>query len=104
MELITEQSVIQWSEHNSLRKYAHQYLRTTHQNPGISMVDHMDTNYVAFNTLDKVKAVSENGPKLDEAQKGSCIHRWTLIQAAGPYCSEDIIRVMKSIQVILNSS
>ena len=98
MELITEQSVIQWSEHNSLRKYANQYLRTTHQNPGISMVDHMDTNYVAFNTLEKVKAVSENG-KLDEAQKGSCVHRWTLIQAAGPYCSEDIIRVMKSIQV-----
>ena len=46
MELITEQSVIHWSEHNSIRKYAQLYLRTTHQAPGISMVDLMDTNYI----------------------------------------------------------
>lgn len=42
--------------------------------------------------------------RLDEAQKGTCVHRWTLIQAPGPFCSEDIIRVMKSIQPLLNES
>ena len=103
MDLITEQSIIQWSEHNSVRKYAQQYLRNTHQAPGISVVELMDTNYVAFNTLEKVKSVSESG-KLDEAQKGTCVHRWTLMQVPGPYCSEDIIRVMKSIQPLLNES
>jgi len=103
MELITEQSIIHWSENNTIRKYCQQYLRTTHQSPGISVVDLMDTNYVAFNTLEKVKSVSENG-KLDEAQKGTCVHRWTLMQVPGPYCSEDIIRVMKSIQPLLNES
>ena len=45
----------------------------------------------------------QNG-KLDEAQKGTCVHRWTLMQVPGPYCSEDIIRVMKSIQPLLNES
>ena len=61
---------------------------------------------IAFNTLEKVKVANsaENSGKLDEAQKGTCAHRWTLMQAAGPYCSEDIIRVMKSIQPLLNES
>ena len=63
----------------------------------------MDSNYVAFNTLEKVKSLNESG-KLDEAQKGTCVHRWTLMQAPGPFCSEDIIRVMKSIQPQLNES
>ena len=38
MELITEQSIIHWSENNTIRKYCQQYLRTTHQSPGIRLV------------------------------------------------------------------
>ena len=32
------------------------------------------------------------------------MHKWSLIHAPGPYCSEDIMRVMKSLQPILNAS
>ena len=104
LELIQEISVYNLSNsQNSLLRYAKQYLRNSSNAPAISMVDMMDSNYVAFNTLEKVKSLSEAG-KLDEAQKGSCVHRWTLMQAPGPYCSEDIIRVMKSIQPLLNES
>ena len=104
LELIQEISVYNLNNsQSSLLKYAKQYLRNSSSTAAISMVDMMDSNYVAFNTLEKVKSLSEAG-KLDEAQKGSCVHRWTLMQAPGPYCSEDIVRVMKSIQPLLNES
>ena len=32
------------------------------------------------------------------------MHKWTLLQAIGPYCSEDIIRVMKALQPFLNEA
>ena len=90
----------------SFYRYAKQYLKRSSQDlASISMVDLMDTNYVAFNTLEKVSKNPNNETgKLDEAQKGTCVHRWTLMQAPGPFCSEDIIRVMKSIQPLLNES
>lgn len=100
LELITE--IGRNQQNNSLLKTAKSYLKNANNpNPSISMVDLMDTNFVAFNTLEKVKILTETG-KLDEAQKGTCVHRWTLIQASGPFCSEDIVRVMKSIQPLLN--
>ena len=42
--------------------------------------------------------------KLDEAQKGACLHKWPLLPSAGPSCSEDVIRVMKSLRPVLNTS
>ena len=78
LEMILEISVYNLTSgvNNSLLKYAKQYLKTQHaaNAPAISMVDLMDTNYVAFNTLEKVKNLNEVG-KLDEAQKGTCVHR-----------------------------
>ena len=46
----------------------------------------------------------ENGPdlKLDSGQMANCVHKWTLVKAPGPHCSEDILRVMKSLQPLLN--
>lgn len=102
LELIQDQSMTLMNNHNSLLKHCKQYLRSL-RSQTISMVDLMDTNFVAFSTLEKVKGLTESG-KLDEAQKGTCVHRWTLMQAQGPFCSEDIIRVMKSIQPLLNDS
>lgn len=57
LELIQEISVYNLTnqQNNSLLKYVKQYLRNSHQQPSISMVDLMDTNYVVFNTLEKVK-------------------------------------------------
>ena len=48
----------------------------------------------------------ENSPdlKLDDNQMANCVHKWTLVNAPGPHCSEDILRVMKSLQPILNQS
>ena len=104
LALIQEISVYNLSNsQSSLLKYAKQYLKQTSAWPESCLVDKMDSNYVAFNTLEKVKSLIEAG-KLDEALKATCVHRWTLMQAPGPYCSEDIVRVMKSIQPLLNES
>ena len=48
----------------------------------------------------------ENSPdlKLDDNQMANCVHKWTLVNAPGPHCSEDILRVMKSLQPLLNQS
>ena len=68
----------------------------------------MDGNEVIFLALNQVKTASEvatsSVTKLDEAQKGTCLHKWPLLPSAGPSCSEDVIRVMKSLKPVLNTS
>ncbi|CAB4058261.1 MED13 [Lepeophtheirus salmonis] len=97
LELISKQCSFHPScSFDTIVKYSEQYLKSSSaQNQhSISMVELMDGNEVIFLALDQ----------LDESQKETCLHKWTLIQAEGPYCSEDIIRVMKSIQPILNET
>ena len=54
LELITE--IGRNQQNNSLLKTAKSYLKNANNpNPSISMVDLMDTNFVAFTTLEKVK-------------------------------------------------
>ena len=85
-----------------------QYLRSTLQPPPLSMVELMDGNEVIFLALNQVKTASDPATssvtKLDEAQKGACLHKWPLLPSAGPSCSEDVIRVMRSLKPVLNTS
>ena len=106
LELVQQQSTHNLTSHNSLVKYSKQYLKAAaHPTSSISMVEHMDNNEVVFSALEQVKSAgNSDSPKLDEAHKGSCIHKWTLLQAPGPYCSEDVIRVMKALQPVLNDA
>ncbi len=118
MDLIIKQSTFYMSSHNALYKYSHQYLRTAVQPTSISMVELVDGNDVIFSTLEQVKTVTTpcgegkdsvhqqqiQSAKLDLAQKGTCLHKWALLPAPGPMCSEDIIRVMKSLQPVLNTA
>jgi mediator of RNA polymerase II transcription subunit 13 len=108
LELIHQQSTFATSQQNAIVKYSRQYLRNTTQPPSLSMVELMDGNDVIFVALNQVKTASDPATspvtKLDEAQKGTCLHKWSLLPAAGPNCSEDVIRVMKSLKPILNMS
>ncbi len=121
MDLIIRQSSFWASSQNALLRYSRHYLRTVVQPTTISMVEVMDGNDVIFAALQQVKNVtaplsSGSGggagkeaaqiqtAKLDEAQKGTCLHKWALLPSPGPLCSEDIIRVMKSLQPLLNRS
>ena len=102
-DVIQEQSIYNVNSQNVLVKYSDLYLKSTTQRQDISMVELMDFNFVTFAALERVKNMNEAG-KLDEAQKGTCVHRWALMQAHGPHCSEDVIRVMKALHPILNDS
>ncbi len=118
LELILRQSSFSASGQNALFKYSRQYLRTVVQPTPISMVELVDGNDVIFSALDQVRKVTvpvapsakegqqqqQQGSKLDEAQKGTCLHKWALLPCPGPLCSEDVIRVMKSLQPLLNNS
>ena len=108
LELIHRQSTYAAGAPSALAKYSSQYLRSTLQPPPLSMVELMDGNEVIFLALNQVKTASEvatsSVTKLDEAQKGTCLHKWPLLPSAGPSCSEDVIRVMKSLKPVLNTS
>ena len=106
LELIQQQFVYPVSLQSSLSKCSELYLKQVNakfRNQS-SRVEHMDNNYVIYITLDQVKNQIDATTKLDDKQKANCVHKWTLINAPGPYCSEDIIRVMKSLQPVLNQS
>ena len=108
LELIHQQSSYAAGAPNALAKYARQYLRSTLQPPSLSMVELTDGNEVIFVALNQVKTASDPATssvtKLDEALKGTCLHKWPLLPSAGPMCSEDVIRVMKSLRPLLNTS
>lgn len=118
LDLIHRQSAFPLSGQNALLRFARHYLRNTAQPTNISMVEMMDGNEVIFAALEQVKvAAAENNAssavattasaaptKLDENLKGACLHKWSLLPAPGPNCSEDVIRVMKALQPVLNRS
>jgi mediator of RNA polymerase II transcription subunit 13 len=95
---------------NALLKCSDQYLRqlASHHPPTLSMVELMDNNYVISSAIEQFVKKSLDDKykqnKVNSSPKGNCVHKWTLIHAPGPYCSEDIMRVMKSLQPILNAS
>jgi mediator of RNA polymerase II transcription subunit 13 len=107
LELVQQQSAHNLTAHNSIVKYSKLYLKSSpHPSASMSMIELMDSNEVVSGALEQVKsaACSDAAAKLDEALKGSCVHKWTLLQAPGPHCSEDIVRVMKALQPVLNDA
>eukprot|EP00096_Caligus_rogercresseyi_P001989 TRINITY_DN1357_c0_g1_i1.p1 TRINITY_DN1357_c0_g1~~TRINITY_DN1357_c0_g1_i1.p1 ORF type:complete len:1138 (-),score=389.25 TRINITY_DN1357_c0_g1_i1:403-3405(-) len=114
LELLTKQVSFHPScSFDSLLKYSEEYLKSSSAQSlhSISPVELNDGNDVIFLALNQVKSSgllpsssSSSSSKLDESQRDSCLHKWTLVHAEGPYCSEDILRVMKSLQPILNET
>ena len=94
---------------NALLKCSDQYLRQlASQSPStLSLVEMMDSNYVISSALEPSNKNNDDENRKtakSNISKRDCVHKWTLLNAPGPYCSEDIMRVMKSLQPILNAS
>ncbi|TRY70349.1 hypothetical protein TCAL_02438 [Tigriopus californicus] len=108
LDLIHLQSIFPTSAQNALLKYSKQYLKSSCQLAPVNMVELMDANNVIFQALEQVKNASDPATtsvtKLEESQKQTCLHRWPLLKSEGPLCSEDVIRVMGSLQPCLHES
>lgn len=108
LDLIHLQSIFPTSAQNALLKYSKQYLKSSCQLAPVNMVELMDANNVIFQALEQVKNASDPATtsvtKLEESQKQTCLHRWPLLKTEGPLCSEDVIRVMGSLQPCLHES
>jgi len=107
MEVIQQQAGLFSSEHSSIINYSNHYLRnTTRQQHIINIVEDMDGTDTIWAALETVRASSTEGGKsdLDMSSKSGCLHKWPIIPAPGPFCSEDIVRVMKCLSPVLNIS
>ncbi len=98
------------AEQSGLLRCAKQHFRSSRNNSeDVSMVELLDGNHVVFTALNQVKAVSSpeassKASSSEDSTRASCLHKWSLVPAPGPFCSEDLVRVMKALQPLLNSS
>jgi len=107
IKLIQQQVGFLPSEHSVVSKYSQLYLKTVAaQSPQLSMVEALDGAEVVWLALDTVRS-SPTPDKSNEDQsnhKQTCLHKWPLLTAPSPFCSEDIMRVMKCLSPVLNVS
>lgn len=107
LKLIQQQVGFLPSEHSVVYKYSQLYLKTVAaQSPQLSMVEALDGAEVVWLALDTVRS-SPQPDKNNEDQsnhKQTCLHKWPLLTAPSPFCSEDIMRVMKCLSPVLNVS
>merc|ERR1719357_1509875 len=107
MEIIQQQASLFASEHSSITNYSNHYLKNViRQQHAINIVEDMDGTDTIWAALETVRASSTEAGKsdLDISSKSGCLHKWPIIPAPGPFCSEDIVRVMKCLSPILNVS
>jgi len=107
MEVVQQQAGLFASEHSSIISYSNHYLKNiSSQQHNINIVEDMDGTDTIWAALETVRASSTEGGKsdLDLSAKSGCLHKWPIIPAPGPFCSEDIVRVMKCLSPMLNIS
>jgi len=106
IELIQQQAGLFTSEYNTLISYSQQYFKHSSRQHLINQVEEMDLTDTIWAALETVRASATDTGKsdLDMGGKVGCLHRWAVIPAAGPLSSEDIVRVMKCLLPILNTS
>jgi len=107
LEVIQQQAGLFASEHSSITTYSNHYLKNViRQQHAINIVEDMDGTDTIWAALETVRASSTEAGKsdLDISSKSGCLHKWPIIPAPGPFCSEDIVRVMKCLSPILNVS
>nr|CAD7425183.1 unnamed protein product [Timema monikensis] len=130
IELLREQCVIVQSMSNSLCRASRQFRGSA--GPGavpygttVNMLEFSDGNEVTHVALDQGRqALLESTTvamcKVEEMQQrqqmmqhtasggkgaaGPCVHRWPYLRARGPLCNQDIVRVMKILQPLLQDA
>ena len=107
IELIQQQAGLFTSDHSTILTYSQQFVRHSQRQPQtINMVEELDSSDTIWAALETVRAASTDSGRsdLDQAGKVGCLHRWSVLPAPGPVSSEDIVRAMKCLLPVLNTS
>ena len=107
IELIQQQAGLFSSDYNTLVNYSHHFFKNSHrQQQTINMVEELDSSDTIWAALETVRAAASESGRSDLEQSGKvgCLHRWSVLPAPGPVSSEDIVRAMKCLLPILNTS
>ncbi|XP_066998213.1 mediator of RNA polymerase II transcription subunit 13 isoform X2 [Anabrus simplex] len=127
IELVREQCVIVQSSSNSLYRASKQYRGSSGPSvpygTTVNVLEFTDSNEVTCLALEQGRQASLESMvamcKVEEMQQrqqqmmqhsgakglGSpCVHRWPYLRAMGPQCNQDIVRVMKSLQPLLQEA
>jgi mediator of RNA polymerase II transcription subunit 13 len=115
LELIREQCVFVPSTVNALCRAA-RYICTkpTVFSNSIHVLEYSDSNEVTTIALEQSRNTFDGLAvcKLEEGHQkhgsksgmGFAVHRWPFLRASGPQCNQDIVRVMKSLQPLLQEA
>lgn len=117
IELVREQCVMIQSTANSLYRSAHFYRAHVSQtySTTINILEFADGNEVTCLALDQSKISIDNMSicKMEDLQTSQrankvghvvCVHRWPFLKACGPQCNQDIVRVMRTLQPLLQEA
>ncbi|XP_046744733.1 mediator of RNA polymerase II transcription subunit 13-like isoform X2 [Diprion similis] len=104
LELLREQCLIVQSSASSLNRAARIYAGIKNYSslvPTVNTLEFNDGNEVSLAALDQGKVDSTPNEK---ANRVNGVHRWVFLRARGPQCSGDIVRVMRSLQPLLQEA
>jgi len=109
LDLVQKQVSLFPSDQNTLVRFSRQFQRNLSAQPHqISVVEALDGAEVIWSALETVRAGSSSSEtargELDTASKATCLHKWSIMPTPGPFCSEDIVRVMMCLMPALNYS
>lgn len=120
LELVREQCVIIQSTANALCRAArhlqrHNATSTASYRNAVNVLEFADSNDVTSVALEQSKIVTMDSLsmcKMEEARQAgkgagsatAAVHRWSFLKACGPACNQDIVRVMKALQPLLQEA
>ncbi|XP_072397237.1 mediator of RNA polymerase II transcription subunit 13 isoform X2 [Diabrotica undecimpunctata] len=113
IELVREQLVFIPNTTNSLCRVAGGYMRTkvNIHTSNIHLLEYSDSHDVTCIALEQSKNCLENmglckmeDIKQPKASQTITVHRWPFLRATGPQCNQDIVRVMRSLQPLLQEA
>lgn len=116
LELVREQCVMIQSTANSLCRTARhlkQLPATTPHNATIHDLEYSDGNEVTALALEQSKHMIDSLGMCSKMEEGSggrrggqtqAVHRWPFVKAKGPPSNQDIVRVMKLLQPLLQEA
>ncbi|XP_066252253.1 mediator of RNA polymerase II transcription subunit 13 isoform X2 [Euwallacea similis] len=112
LDLICNQLVFIPNTANALcraARYVRQVKTGPHSNP-VHVLEFSDSNEVTCIALEQSKNLLENlgmcklEDRLSKLNNSIGVHRWPFLRAPGPQCNQDIVRVMKSLQPLLQDA
>ncbi|XP_046987073.1 mediator of RNA polymerase II transcription subunit 13 [Schistocerca americana] len=126
IELVREQCVIVQSSSNSLYRASKQFRGSSGPavpyGTTVNVLEFTDSNEVTCMALEqgrqallesttvamcKVEEMQQRQQMMQNSGKGAnvpCVHRWPYLRAMGPQCNQDIVRVMKTLQPLLQEA